>query len=129
MVEYFYLCDRYAVRRPYRLERASRAVTFHGDIAQMVERLNGIQKVRGSIPLISTNTKTRNAIGRSGSFPSIPYRFADRTRCRVESVSTGGGVHFNDCGADRKTAARYAFGLWRGIPYRYLTAGRDGIIM
>ena len=54
MVEYFYLCDRYAVRRPYRLERASRAVTFHGDIAQMVERLNGIQKVRGSIPLIST---------------------------------------------------------------------------
>ena len=87
MVEYFYLCDRYAVRRPHRLERASRAVTFHGDIAQMVERLNGIQKVRGSIPLISTitgvyahfrvcvflwyrstNTKTRNAIGRSGSF-------------------------------------------------------------
>lgn len=77
----------------------------------------------------STKTKTRNAIGRSGSFPSIPYRFADRTRCRVESVSTGGGVHFNDCGADRKTAARYAFGLWRGIPYRYLTAGRGGIIM
>ena len=68
MVEYFYLCDRYAVRRPHRLERASRAVTFHGDIAQMVERLNGIQKVRGSIPLISTKTKTRNAIGRSGSF-------------------------------------------------------------
>ncbi len=25
-----------------------------GDVAQLVERLNGIQKVRGSIPLIST---------------------------------------------------------------------------
>ena len=37
-------------------------------MAQLVARLNGIQKVRGSIPLISTKTKTRNAIGRSGSF-------------------------------------------------------------
>ncbi len=26
-----------------------------GDIAQLVERLNGIEKVRGSTPLISTN--------------------------------------------------------------------------
>ena len=26
----------------------------HGDIAQLVERLNGIEKVRGSTPLIST---------------------------------------------------------------------------
>ena len=26
----------------------------HGDIAQLVERLNGIQEVRGSTPLIST---------------------------------------------------------------------------
>ena len=27
---------------------------FYGDIAQLVERLNGIEKVRGSTPLIST---------------------------------------------------------------------------
>ena len=27
-----------------------------GAIAQLVERLNGIQKVRGSTPLVSTNT-------------------------------------------------------------------------
>ena len=29
-------------------------VLTHGDIAQLVERLNGIEKVRGSTPLIST---------------------------------------------------------------------------
>ena len=29
-------------------------VSIHGDIAQLVERLNGIEKVRGSTPLIST---------------------------------------------------------------------------
>lgn len=28
----------------------------HGDIAQLVERLNGIEKVRGSTPLISTKS-------------------------------------------------------------------------
>ena len=28
--------------------------SFCGDIAQLVERLNGIEKVRGSTPLIST---------------------------------------------------------------------------
>ena len=31
---------------------------FHGGIAQLGERLNGIQEVSGSIPLISTNNKT-----------------------------------------------------------------------
>ena len=30
----------------------------YGGIAQLGERLNGIQEVSGSIPLISTNTKT-----------------------------------------------------------------------
>ncbi len=29
-------------------------VCLQGDLAQLVERLNGIQKVRGSTPLIST---------------------------------------------------------------------------
>ena len=28
----------------------------HGGVAQLVERLNGIQEVRGSTPLISTNS-------------------------------------------------------------------------
>ena len=31
-----------------------------GDIAQLVERLNGIEKVRGSTPLISTSSNDRN---------------------------------------------------------------------
>ena len=31
-----------------------------GDIAQLVERLNGIEKVRGSTPLISTSSKDRS---------------------------------------------------------------------
>ena len=31
-------------------------VFFFGDIAQLVERLNGIEKVRGSTPLISTSS-------------------------------------------------------------------------
>ena len=30
---------------------------FHGGIAQLGERLNGIQEVSGSIPLISTNNR------------------------------------------------------------------------
>ena len=35
----------------------------HGDIAQLVERLNGIEKVRGSTPLISTIPDMRNYKG------------------------------------------------------------------
>ena len=38
----------------------------HGDIAQLVERLNGIEKVRGSTPLISTTCKN--------AFPPIESR-------------------------------------------------------
>ena len=33
---------------------------FHGGIAQLGERLNGIQEVSGSIPLISTKTLGKN---------------------------------------------------------------------
>ena len=32
--------------------------TLPGGVAQLVERLNGIQEVRGSTPLISTKAKT-----------------------------------------------------------------------
>ena len=35
------------------------AFSFFGDIAQLVERLNGIEKVRGSTPLISTIRQVR----------------------------------------------------------------------
>ena len=35
---------------------------IHGGIAQLGERLNGIQEVSGSIPLISTKTTDREAI-------------------------------------------------------------------
>ena len=33
-----------------------------GGIAQLVERLNGIQKVRGSIPLVSTSQKLKRTL-------------------------------------------------------------------
>ena len=41
-----------------------------GDIAQLVERLNGIEKVRGSTPLISTTKVVLAWVGamRGGSF-------------------------------------------------------------
>ena len=35
--------------------------TGFGGIAQLVERLNGIQKVRGSTPLVSTTDKKTNS--------------------------------------------------------------------
>ena len=50
----------------------------HGDIAQLVERLNGIEKVRGSTPLISTIPQVPNG-GRSASandFFKTPLRGA-----------------------------------------------------
>ena len=47
------------------------ALSSFGDIAQLVERLNGIEKVRGSTPLISTI---------KGDWASVPF-----------FVSTGGG--------------------------------------
>ena len=36
--------------------RKARKHSFHGGIAQLGERLNGIQEVSGSIPLISTKS-------------------------------------------------------------------------
>ena len=44
--------------------RPSRSVqnTYNGDIAQLVERLNGIQEVIGSIPTISTKTPISGAL-------------------------------------------------------------------
>ena len=41
-------------------------VLTHGDIAQLVERLNGIEKVRGSTPLISTIIEMRFAHMKQG---------------------------------------------------------------
>ena len=37
------------------------AIRCYGDIAQLVERLNGIEKVRGSTPLISTSMKAASS--------------------------------------------------------------------
>ena len=39
-----------------------RSKTEYGGIAQLGERLNGIQEVSGSIPLISTTFKFRNLL-------------------------------------------------------------------
>ena len=39
-----------------------RSKTEHGGIAQLGERLNGIQEVRGSIPLISTKKTAKNRL-------------------------------------------------------------------
>ena len=38
---------------------SDRSQTLRGGIAQLGERLNGIQEVSGSIPLTSTNENTR----------------------------------------------------------------------
>ena len=39
-----------------------------GGVAQLVERLNGIQEVRGSTPLISTTAEKKRTRSLSGSF-------------------------------------------------------------
>ena len=41
---------------------------YHGDVAQLGERMNGIHEVRGSIPLVSTNIKKGRR--KSASFSS-----------------------------------------------------------
>ena len=40
------------------IQKLSDTATKYGGIAQLGERLNGIQEVSGSIPLISTKTKS-----------------------------------------------------------------------
>jgi hypothetical protein len=53
-----------------------------GDIAQLGERLVRNQKVRGSIPLISTKTRARSSVGErlihiqevAGSKPAAPTK-------------------------------------------------------
>ena len=62
-------CCFYHKRRSFVNEQAKRvyktsdrataviSLMLHGGIAQLGERLNGIQKVRGSIPLTSTNKR------------------------------------------------------------------------
>ena len=44
-----------------------------GGVAHLGERLNGIQEVRGSIPLISTKEKERQNVG-SGALLFLQYR-------------------------------------------------------
>ena len=42
------------------IQKLSGSATEHGGIAQLGERLNGIQEVSGSIPLISTTKSSEN---------------------------------------------------------------------
>ena len=49
------------------IQKLSDTATEYGGIAQLGERLNGIQEVSGSIPLISTR-KTLKTIGFQGFF-------------------------------------------------------------
>ena len=44
------------------MQVGSDAATKYGGIAQLGERLNGIQEVSGSIPLISTKRKTEDEV-------------------------------------------------------------------
>ena len=48
-----------------------------GDIAQLVERLNGIQKVRGSTPLSSTTRMIPGSTTLSGADSSAFFRHAE----------------------------------------------------
>ena len=53
-------CEKFLldISRIYVIIRGSlRDACSYGGIAQLGERLNGIQEVSGSIPLISTNTR------------------------------------------------------------------------
>ena len=74
----------------------------HGDIAQLVERLNGIEKVRGSTPLIST---IRFRVQNKG-FPRFLLCAAVRPDRGVKGVL----IHFNtlrrvQCPSGRKVCA------------------------
>lgn len=52
-------------------------VHHHGDVAQLVERLNGIQKVRGSTPLISTIDRSCGTANRSPGQAIVSPRDSD----------------------------------------------------
>ena len=52
-----------------------KATSIFGGIAQLGERLNGIQEVRGSTPLISTKSK------RDGS--AVPFALMEKKRTRA----------------------------------------------
>ena len=52
---------------------------FHGGIAQLGERLNGIQEVSGSIPLISTKTLGKNVENKR-------FRKHSETSCFLENA-------------------------------------------
>ena len=66
---------------------------FRGAIAQLGERLNGIQKVRGSSPRSSTNVRDRDAVAPPSSF-SAPAR-SDRLRRLPQSPLAGSGEGFD----------------------------------
>ena len=53
----------------YNTEVVRNRTTKYGGIAQLGERLNGIQEVSGSIPLISTTTDTRICVIKLGKIP------------------------------------------------------------
>ena len=57
---------------------SDRCQSMGGGIAQLGERLNGIQEVSGSIPLTSTNTNSRGY----GAYYHNPFLYSPvRTRC------------------------------------------------
>ena len=61
-----------------------------GGVAQLVERLNGIQKVRGSIPL----TSTKKSLLKSGDFfLSQAHLSWHPKKNRNESVRVDGPIH------------------------------------
>ena len=72
-----------------------------GGVAQLVERLNGIQEVRGSTPLISTTYKKTNPI-LSGSFSFRGLCTAMPCHLRREPLRAGA-----------------AFMRYSGVPKRY----------
>ncbi len=55
-----------------------------GDIAQLEERLNGIQRGSGSIPLISTKGLARNEKNEPAPFSWVTY---EKARCKVWKTS------------------------------------------
>ena len=60
-----------------------------GGVAQLVERLNGIQEVRGSTPLISTTAEKKRTRSLSGSFSFRGLCAAMPCRLRREPLRAG----------------------------------------
>lgn len=92
----------------------------HGGIAQLGERLNGIQEVSGSIPLISTKSKIRKL-----RFTDFLLKYTAVSRGKRGAIKKESSdsflffflIHSDDRGRRYKSHARIAFGEPIRLPF------------